>query len=290
MSDSLIDLTRRQLKDPLPGIVSTLIGESMARTRTALDGAVPALLDGLAGALARDEAALDRLTAAIGEQDDGLLHGLGERLGSGHRAWLDQGRDMLRSLLGAGALDRMAGELGRFAGIGDGSAKALLGLLAPIVIAVLGSVQRSQGLDGPGLAALLKAQRAAFATELPPGLAAASDVGAPVATSAAVRPSLSATPPDGMASGGAGPPSAPADWRLADAGRDAPPLARPTRSRLAWRSWAALLLVLAALVWLAIRFLADPAMLPSEARPDGIPANPDDSGRPATVPLTVPAQ
>ena len=78
---------------------------------------------------------------------------------------------MLSGLFGGGTLDTMAQTIGKFAGIGEGTSKSLLGMLGPVVLGALGQQQRSMGLDAGGLASLLTSQKDQIAAAMPSGLA-----------------------------------------------------------------------------------------------------------------------
>jgi len=72
-------------------------------------------------------------------------------------------------LLGGSALTGLASAVGKFAGIGDGPARTLMGLLTPLVMGVLGREQRAGGLDVNGLARMLTGQEKQIAAAMPPG-------------------------------------------------------------------------------------------------------------------------
>ena len=78
---------------------------------------------------------------------------------------------MLSGLFGGGTLDAMAQTIGKFAGIGEGTSKSMLGMLGPVVLGALGQQQRSAGLDAGGLASLLTSQKDQIAAAMPSGLA-----------------------------------------------------------------------------------------------------------------------
>ena len=78
---------------------------------------------------------------------------------------------MLSGLFGGGTLDTMAQTIGKFAGIGEGTSKSMLGMLGPVVLGALGQQQRSMGLDASGLASLLTSQKDQIAAAIPSGLA-----------------------------------------------------------------------------------------------------------------------
>jgi hypothetical protein len=65
----------------------------------------------------------------------------------------------------------MAQTIGKFAGIGEGTSKSMLGMLGPLVLGALGQQQRSTGLDANGLVSLLTSQKDQIAAAMPSGLA-----------------------------------------------------------------------------------------------------------------------
>jgi Bacterial protein of unknown function (DUF937) len=91
--------------------------------------------------------------------------------GSGQNSLAETGSNMLSGLFGGGTLDTMAQTIGRFAGIGEGASKSMLGMLGPLVLGALGQQQRSTGLDASGLASLLTSQKDQIAAAIPSGLA-----------------------------------------------------------------------------------------------------------------------
>ncbi|MGI9499811.1 MAG: DUF937 domain-containing protein [Geminicoccaceae bacterium] len=174
MSVNLVDLVMKQVGGNIPGIIGSLLGESADRTQGALAGAVPAILGGLMGAASKGGGITDQLVSAIGQQDDGMLDNLSGAFGGGnHQQIVDQGSSLLSSLLGDGVIGSLVGAIGKFSGLGGGSTKSLLGMLAPIVISVLGRQQREQGLDGGGMVSLLMGQKDNIQSALPAGLASA---------------------------------------------------------------------------------------------------------------------
>jgi hypothetical protein len=65
----------------------------------------------------------------------------------------------------------MAQTIGKFAGVGEGASKSMLGMLGPVVLGALGQQQRSAGLDANGLMSLLTSQKDQIAAAIPSGLA-----------------------------------------------------------------------------------------------------------------------
>jgi sporulation protein YlmC with PRC-barrel domain len=67
-------------------------------------------------------------------------------------------------------LNTLVSTLSRFVGIGEGSTRTLMGLLAPVILGVLGREQRAAGLETGGLARMLMGQREQFTAAMPVGL------------------------------------------------------------------------------------------------------------------------
>ena len=174
MSVNIVDLVMKQVGGNVPGILGSLLGESADRTQGALAGAVPAILGGLMGAASKGGGITDQIASAIGQQDDGILDNLAGAFGGGqHQQIADQGSTLLSSLLGDGVVGTLVGAIGKFSGLGGGSTKSLLGMLAPIVMSVLSREQKSQGLDTGGMMNLLASQKDNIQGAMPSDLASA---------------------------------------------------------------------------------------------------------------------
>jgi hypothetical protein len=171
MSANLVELVMQQVGGNVPGILGSLLGESADRTTGAVAGAVPAVLGGLMGLASKGEEGISQLQAAADQQGDGMLDDLAGMLSGGkHTAVMEQGGNMLSSLLGDGMVGTLVGAIGKFSGLGSGSSKSLLGLVAPIVMSVVSRQTKEQGLDGGGLAAMLMGQKDNIQSAMPSGL------------------------------------------------------------------------------------------------------------------------
>jgi hypothetical protein len=89
----------------------------------------------------------------------------------------EKGSGLLASLLGGGALTQLATAVGKFAGIGEGPTRTVLGLLTPLILGVLGREQRVAALDANGLARMLTGQKEQIAAALPSGFKRYLDMG-----------------------------------------------------------------------------------------------------------------
>jgi hypothetical protein len=135
----------------------------------ALGAIVPAILGGLVGKAAKPDGAR-ALFDMLGNQDPGILGKLGGMIGgSGQADLVKQGTGLLGSLLGGGAANNLTGAVAKFAGIGDGPAGALMGMLAPAILGTVGQETRNSKLDAGGLASLLAGQKDNISAAMPSG-------------------------------------------------------------------------------------------------------------------------
>jgi hypothetical protein len=90
--------------------------------------------------------------------------------GSGQGRLVETGSRILASLLG-GQQSTLADVIGRFAGLRSDASGSLLGMLAPVVLGVIGKHLGGTGIDASNLASLLAGQKDNIAAALPAGLA-----------------------------------------------------------------------------------------------------------------------
>jgi hypothetical protein len=171
MAANLISLVMQNLSPDLIGRLGANLGLDRDDSQQAVGAAVPALLASIAGVAATPNGA-ERLASATAQSEPGLLDTLGRTLGgSGQAALTDSGAGLMSSLLGGNMANHLISAIAGFTGLGAGTARSLIGTLAPIVMAVLSRQQRSRGLDASGLARMLGEQKGQFVSALPPGLA-----------------------------------------------------------------------------------------------------------------------
>jgi hypothetical protein len=133
MTDSIMTAVSRFLTPELIGKIASATGLDSATTQKAANASIPAILGGLAD-LASKPGGARQLASAIAEQPTGLLSTLANAVG-GNTQVQDKGSALLASLLGGGALGTLVSSVSRFAGIGEGSARSLMGLLTPVCLA-----------------------------------------------------------------------------------------------------------------------------------------------------------
>jgi hypothetical protein len=185
---NLLELVRGQLSDERLARLAAIVGESAAATRKALDGAaLPAVLGGLASEYSGDAGAARLLELMrAGGHDGTLLNTLDGALAGGAHAdaLLNLGKGQLGAILGD-RIDAVTELMAADTGIRRSSASALLGLLVPVVLAVLGRQLQSGG-GSARLAEWLAGARAAVAAHAAPGLATTLGAARPAAPAAAL--------------------------------------------------------------------------------------------------------
>jgi sporulation protein YlmC with PRC-barrel domain len=168
MTDNLVSAISRFLTPDLIGKMASISGLDRGTTQSAVGACVPAIMSSLADLAAKPGGAR-QLADTIAEQPAGMLSNLAQTLGTGGLS-AEKGSGMLSSLLGGGVLNTLVSTLSRFVGVGEGSTRTLMGLLAPAVMGVLGREQRAAGLETGGLARLLIGQKDQIVSAMPVGL------------------------------------------------------------------------------------------------------------------------
>jgi sporulation protein YlmC with PRC-barrel domain len=168
MASSIISALSRILTPDVVGKIAAASGLDRSLAQPAIAAAVPAILSTLTGLIDRPGGARQLADAVARQPADVLSNIATGRAGSAEMA--NRGTSLLTSLLGGGALGTLAAALARFAGIGEGSTRSLMGMLAPVIMGVLGKEQRAAGLDANGLANLLTEQKKEITAAMPSGL------------------------------------------------------------------------------------------------------------------------
>jgi Bacterial protein of unknown function (DUF937) len=165
---NLVSVIKDQLSGEVLGKLGSLIGESPEKTRSAVGAAIPAVLAGMAGTASKPGGA-ERLDEAI-SQSEAARVGATSGLMSGGAGMAERGQEWLRSIMGEGVLSHILSAVGNFSGLGLGSAKSLLGAVAPMVLGALGRHKQAAGLDAGGVAQLLSDQKQNIMSAMPSGL------------------------------------------------------------------------------------------------------------------------
>ena len=169
MATNLITEIAEVLSPTIISRVASALGLNQTSTEKAIVAAIPTILAALASSASRPQGAA-KLNDVVAKQEPGVLSSLASVIGEpGQKALIDQGGAVLSSLIGGNTSSALTNAIGQYAGISGGGAKNLLGLLAPVVLGVLGHEKRDSGLDASGLANLLTSQRANITRALPSG-------------------------------------------------------------------------------------------------------------------------
>jgi uncharacterized protein DUF937 len=170
MAANLFSIVMQSLTPGVIARIASALGIDQSLAQKAIGGAVPTLLTGLADISSTPSGARQLSNAAA--QQPGPLDSLKGLLEGGDQSAITgAGSNMLAGLFGGGAFDTLTATIGKFTGLSNGTTKALLGMLAPVVLGTLGQQQRSAGLDAGGLASMLGAQKDQLAAAIPSGLA-----------------------------------------------------------------------------------------------------------------------
>jgi Bacterial protein of unknown function (DUF937)/PRC-barrel domain len=166
MYGSMTPLLTEFLKPDLIAKMASRVGISdVASVQKTISGAVPAILSGLANLVSTPDGAR-QLSAVIASQPSNLLENLaGTADGPGQLANI--GNTALTTLFGDTTLGALAGALGKFAGVSEGAARTLLGMVAPVILGVLG---RQTGGGIRALTQFFALQKDQFVRAIPPGL------------------------------------------------------------------------------------------------------------------------
>lgn len=163
-ADLISTITQALTPDTLKRIAATLSIDKVPLEKAVSVG-IPALLAAFSSRAATPEGAAS-LSDAVAKQQPGALPNLVG--GSSPAALIDSGRNALNSLLGGSSTNALSAAIDKFAGVGSAGAKAVLGLLGPVVMSALGQQQKS---TGQSVSQLLAAQKDNILRALPSGFA-----------------------------------------------------------------------------------------------------------------------
>jgi hypothetical protein len=162
-----VSIIMQYLTPDVIGRIAVTLGLDRNTARTSIGASVPALLAAFSGAAAQPGGA-QRLADAANQQT-GTLDSLTSMIG-GQNEFADRGSRMLSSLLGGGQQNALTSAVASFTGIGQGASSSLLGMLAPVVMGVIGKQLGSGGVNSNSVANLLASQKDNIIAALPSGL------------------------------------------------------------------------------------------------------------------------
>jgi hypothetical protein len=170
MATNLISSVMQFLTPDLVAKIAKTLGIDPDIAQKVVSGGVPAILASFTG-LAANPVGAQQLSDTLKQQQPGALAQLTSAIGGpNQKAMADSGSGLLSTLLGGSGVDGLVSAVSNFSGINQGIAKSMLGLLAPVVVGVLGQQQRAGGLDAGGLSKLLSSQQDQITAAIPSGL------------------------------------------------------------------------------------------------------------------------
>ena len=168
MPSDIIGAIQRMVTPDLIGKIANGLGYDKGAVGQAVAAGIPAILAGLASAADKPDGA-QKISNVLSQSSVTLDEVKSSYTGSEQHSIADHGASVLSTLLGNGPMKALGSAVSEYSGLGPAAGKSLLGLLAPLVLGVLGQKQRALGLDAGGIAHLLAGQKDAIAAALPSG-------------------------------------------------------------------------------------------------------------------------
>jgi hypothetical protein len=167
MATNLVSLVMQFLTPDMIGRIASALGFDRNTAQSTVAASVPSLLAGLTGVASQPGGPQKLADAAA--QHSGALENFAGALSAGNQSSLiEQGSQMLSSMLGSRDLSSLVGAIGKYTGVGQGGIGSLLGMLAPVV---MGTIAQQPGATQPGrIASLLAGQKDNITAAIPPGL------------------------------------------------------------------------------------------------------------------------
>jgi hypothetical protein len=168
MATNIVSLVMQFLTPDMVGRIATALGFDRNKVQSAISGAVPALLAAFNDVATQPGGAQKLADAA--RQQTGSLENFASVLASDQSSLLDNGSQLLTSMVGNQNQNTIIGAITKFTGLGQGASESLLGVLAPIVMGTIGQHQSAaRALDANGIANLFASQKDNIAAALPSG-------------------------------------------------------------------------------------------------------------------------
>lgn len=169
MAINLMDMVKDAITGQVADQLGSAVGLDKKQTASALEAVVPMLLGGMMKKASTPGGASE-LSAALRDTDTSMLDNLGGLLGGGSSSTsslISMGTKLLPMLFGS-SQGNIVSSLVKLLGINEKSIGSLLGLLAPIVMAVVGKqAKASGGFDVGALTNLLGSQKSLLSKAVP---------------------------------------------------------------------------------------------------------------------------
>lgn len=170
---NLLDSVKTYITPELVRQAANALGENETGIGKAISGLAPTILAGLLSKTG-DSSAMSSIFNLISNVKPGILDNLGGLVGGGNLAHddpKDAAGQLLGSLFGA-KVPAITNAVSSFAGVKASSTSSLLGMVGPMVMALLSKKISGEGLNLSGFSNLLMGQRSSILGALPTGLSA----------------------------------------------------------------------------------------------------------------------
>ena len=151
------EMITQRLSGPIASQLSQRLGVSESTAQTAVQLAVPVILEALARNASKPQGAQELHQAVSTDHDGSILDHLSSYLGNPQAA---NGSGILGHVLG-GQRPVVENNLAQATGMDQNSAGSLLEMIAPLVMGAVGREQQQNGLDPNGLSEFLVQQQQA---------------------------------------------------------------------------------------------------------------------------------
>ena len=169
MATNLVSYMMQFLTPDMIGRIAGALGLNRNDAQSGVTAVVPALLAAFSG-LADKPGGAQSLVNTV-KQQSGVLDNFAGMIGGNNlSSFIERGSSLLTSLLGSHDQSALTGAVARSAGLGQNKATSLLGMLAPVVMGLIGRQIGTRGVDIGSLTSLLASQKEQIAQALPNGL------------------------------------------------------------------------------------------------------------------------
>ncbi len=145
MSFNLVDRVKSHINGDLIRQISRAVNGSDSQTQTAVDNAIPSLLNDFLS-ITVNKLGAESLFQSVNTQNDAILEHLDKQLiDDNHKSFANSGTYSLNLLLGARKIRALVDVVSGSSGLSHQSASSLLGIIIPIILSVI-----KQDLQGTG--------------------------------------------------------------------------------------------------------------------------------------------
>lgn len=164
-ADNLLNMTQNFLTPDLLQKFSNVIGQPVDKIQAGLKSVLPTLLLGLVNKGTTTEGAQSIVNLA---KKDGLDPSATPNFSDA--TYMEKGNDAVNGIFGAN-LNNITSTLSNSTGMNSSHITKMLGLIAPVVMGLLGSKIKREGLSASGLSGFLGQQKSNLANFIPAGIA-----------------------------------------------------------------------------------------------------------------------